>query len=148
MFNEIVNRAATFHFLIQDKYTAGMQLLGSEVKSIRDGKANLGDAYCYFNKGELYVKNLHITEYKGANQFNHEPRRERKLLLEKQELKKLSSKVKERGFTIIPMRILLSESGYLKLEIGLAKGKNNANKKDSIKEKDVKREMDRELRRK
>ena len=148
MFNEIVNRSATFNFIIIDKYNAGLQLVGSEVKSIRDGKANLSDAYCYFKKGELFIKNLHITEYKLANQFNHEPLRERKLLLEKQELKKLNSKVKERGYTIIPMRIFLSESGFLKLEIGLAKGKNSANKKDSIKQKDMKREMDRELRRK
>jgi len=170
MFTEIINRSASFHYQLMETYTAGLELTGSEVKSIRAGKANLSDAYCYFTvkrvpkaagKGkkqikstaedhlrkELYIKQLHISEFSGANQFNHEPLRERKLLLTRQELKKLQGKVKERGYTIVPVRLYLAESGYIKLDIALAKGKNVANKKDSIKEKDAKREMDRELKR-
>jgi SsrA-binding protein len=146
MFTEINNRAATFHFIVLDKYQAGLLLVGSEVKAIRSGKVNLGDAFCYFQDGELFIKNFHISEYKLSNRFNHEPMRLRKLLLRKQELKKLHGKVKERGLTIIPTRIFESETGFLKIEIALAKGKNAANKKEAIKEKDVKRETDRFLR--
>jgi SsrA-binding protein len=146
MFTEVVNRSASFHFTLISTYDSGMQLLGSEVKAIRAGKVNLSDAFCYFKKEELWIKNLHISEYTMANQFNHEPLRERKLLLNKQELRKLKTKVKERGYTIIPTKIFLSETGFIKLQIALAKGKNVANKKDSIKQKDAKREMDRELR--
>jgi SsrA-binding protein len=146
MFTEINNRAATFNFLILDRYQAGLLLVGSEVKAIRSGKVNLGDAFCYFQDGELFIKNFHISEYKLSNRFNHEPMRLRKLLLQKKELKKLHGKVKERGLTIIPTRIFESETGFLKIEIALAKGKNAANKKESIKEKDVKRETDRFLR--
>jgi SsrA-binding protein len=146
MFTEINNRAATFNFLILDRYQAGLLLVGSEVKAIRSGKVNLGDAFCYFQDGELFIKNFHISEYKLSNRFNHEPLRLRKLLLQKKELKKLHGKVKERGLTIIPTRIFESETGFLKIEIALAKGKNAANKKESIKEKDVKRETDRFLR--
>lgn len=146
MFTEINNRAATFHFILLDKYQAGLQLIGSEVKAIRSGKINLGDAFCYFQQGELFIKNLHISEYKLSNRFNHDPMRLRKLLLKKQELKKLQGKVKEKGLTIVPTRIFESETGFLKIEIALAKGKNSANKKESIKEKDVKRETERYLR--
>ncbi|MEY4875168.1 MAG: hypothetical protein RL708_317 [Bacteroidota bacterium] len=146
MFTEINNRAASFHFILLDKYQAGMLLVGSEVKAVRSGKINLGDAFCYFQKGELFIKNLHISEYKLSNRFNHEPMRLRKLLLKKQELKKLQGKVKERGLTIVPTRIFESETGFLKIEIALAKGKNSANKKESIKEKDIKRETERYLR--
>ena len=145
MFTEINNRAAAFHFNLLDKYEAGLQLVGSEVKSIRQGKINLGDAFCFFQGGELWIKNMHISEYKLANINNHEPLRLRKLLLNKKELKKLQTKVKEKGYTIIPTRIFQSETGFLKIEIALAKGKNHANKKDSIKEKDIKRETDRYL---
>ncbi len=146
MFTEINNRAATFHFNLLDKYEAGLQLVGSEVKSIRQGKINLGDAFCFFQGGELWIKNMHISEYKLANINNHDPMRLRKLLLNKKELKKLQTKVKEKGYTIIPTRIFQSETGFLKMEIALAKGKNTVNKKDSIKEKDIKRETDRYLR--
>jgi SsrA-binding protein len=146
MFTEINNRAASFHFILLDKYQAGLQLIGSEVKAIRSGKINLGDAFCYFQQGELFIKNLHISEYKLSNRFNHDPMRLRKLLLKKQELKKLQGKVKEKGLTIVPTRIFESETGFLKIEIALAKGKNSANKKESIKEKDVKRETERYLR--
>jgi SsrA-binding protein len=145
MFTEINNRAASFHFNLLDKYEAGLQLTGSEVKSIRQGKINLGDAFCYFQGGELWIKNMHISEYKLANINNHDPMRIRKLLLNKKELKKLQTKVKEKGYTIIPTRIFQSETGFLKMEIALAKGKNVASKKDSIKEKDIKRETDRYL---
>jgi SsrA-binding protein len=145
MFTEISNRAASFHFNLLDKYEAGLQLTGSEVKSIREGKINLGDAFCFFQGGELWIKNMHISEYKLANINNHDPMRLRKLLLNKKELKKLQTKVKEKGYTIIPTRIFQSETGFLKIEIALAKGKNVASKKDSIKEKDIKRETDRYL---
>ncbi len=145
MFTEISNRAASFHFNLLDKYEAGLQLTGSEVKSIRQGKINLGDAFCFFQSGELWIKNMHISEYKLANINNHDPMRIRKLLLNKKELKKLQTKVKEKGYTIIPTRIFQSETGFLKMEIALAKGKNVASKKDSIKEKDIKRETDRYL---
>jgi SsrA-binding protein len=145
MFTEINNRAASFNYILLDKYVAGMQLTGSEVKSIREGKINMGDAFCFITDGDLWIKNLHISEYKLANQNNHEPMRLRKLLLKKQELKKIQTKIKEKGFTIVPLRIFESESRFLKIEIALAKGKNAANKKDSIKEKDIKRETDRIL---
>ena len=145
MFTEIKNRAASFNYIVLDKYEAGMQLTGSEVKSIRSGKVNMGDAFGYLKDGELWLKNLHISEYKLANQNNHEPLRIRKLLLRKQELKKLQAKIKVKGYTIVPLRIFESETGFLKLEIALAKGKNHANKKESIKEKDIKRETQRIL---
>lgn len=143
MFKEILNRAAYHQFYISDLYTAGIQLVGTEVKSIRKGTINMGDAFCVFINGELYLKNMHVSEYSMGNIQNHEPLRERKLLLKKQELKKLKGKVKERGYTIVPTRMFLSETQYIKLEIGLAKGKNNADKRDSLKKKEAKREVDR-----
>ena len=143
----IRNKRVTFEFNLLDKYTAGLQLTGTEIKSIRDGKVSLGDAYCTFSKGELYVKNMHIAEYSKGTHYNHEPTRPRKLLLTKRELGKLDSKVKERGLTIVPVRLFISDRGFAKLEIALAQGKKVHDKRQSIKEKDVKRDMDREMRR-
>jgi len=139
----IRNKKASYEYIFIDKYIAGIVLTGSEIKSIRLGKVNLQDAYCTFLNGELYVKELHISPYTMAKEINHEPKRERKLLLNKRELKKLETKNKEKGLTIIPIRIFLNERGLAKLEIALAKGKKLYDKREDIKEKDMKRELDR-----
>lgn len=121
-----------------------MVLTGTEIKALRTGKANLKDAFCFFQKKELWVKNLHISEYKKGNHYNHEPLRVRKLLLTKRELKKLQAKVKERGLTIVPVALFVNDRGYAKLEIALAKGKKHFDKRHSIKDKDVSRDIERE----
>ncbi|MFT7588227.1 MAG: SsrA-binding protein [Limisphaerales bacterium] len=139
----ILNKRAKFEYELIDTYTAGLVLLGSEIKAIRENRASLIDAYCIFEGKEIWVKNMHIAEYKWANQFNHETRRQRKLLLQKGEIKKLHSKVKERGFTIVPLKLYISERGFAKLDIALAKGKKTHDKRQSIKERDIGREMDR-----
>lgn len=139
----IRNKKASYEFHFIEKYTAGMVLQGSEIKSIRMGNANLQDAYCLFINNELFVRELHISPYVLAKNYNHEAKRERKLLLNKRELKKLHSKFKEKGLTIIPTRIFLNEKGIAKLDIALAKGKKIYDKREDIKEKDLKREMDR-----
>ena len=141
---EIRNRQAYHEYFIEQKFIAGMVLSGTEVKSLRAGKASFNDAYCFFHHGELFVKSLHISEYSFGTHSNHEPLQERKLLLNKRELKKLENKIKENGYSIIPLRLFLAESGYFKMEIGLGKGKKNYDKRDSIKE----RETDREIKRK
>lgn len=138
---EIVNRKAEFQYEFVETFQAGVVLQGTEIKSIRSGHVNLNDAYCLFKKGELYVKSLYIKEYKFGTYDNHEPRRDRKLLLKRQELKKLQRKVKERGFTIVPFRLFMSERGFAKIEIALAKGKRTYDKRQSIKEKDQKRDL-------
>jgi len=140
---EIRNRSAYYEYFIDDKYDAGMVLTGTEVKSLRAGKASFNDAYCLFEKGELYVKSLHIAEYAFGTYANHNPLRDRKLLLNKKELRKIEAKVKEKGFTIIPLRIYFSEGGKAKIEIGLARGKKLHDKRESIKQKDVERELKR-----
>ena len=140
----ISNKKAYFEFEILEKYVAGMELTGTEIKSIRNGKANMSDAFCSFSGKELFVRNLHISEYELGTHYNHEPKRARRLLLQKRELKKLLTKVKEKGLTIMPLKIFLSATGYAKIEIGLAKGKKVHDKRDSIKEKDLKREMARD----
>lgn len=140
---EIINRKAKYEYHFIEMFEAGMVLLGTEIKSIRTGNVNLKDAYCLFRSGELFVRSLFISEYKYGTHANHEPRRDRKLLLKRQELKKLEKKVKERGYTIIPYRLFLNERGFAKLEIALAQGKKSFDKRASIKEKDNKREMDR-----
>ena len=140
---QIKNRRSSYEFFITAHFTAGIALTGTEVKSVRDGKAGLVDSYCYFFRDELYVKNLYISEYKLGTHNNHDPRRLRKLLLNRSELKKLQTKVKERGFTIVPLRLFVNEKGLIKLEIGLAQGKKTYDKRQSIKNKDLKREMDR-----
>lgn len=140
---ELKNRSAYFEYAIEDKFIAGMVLTGTEIKSIRASKVSFNDAFCYFSKGELYVKSLHIAAYSHGTYANHDPLRERKLLLTKRELRKMENKLKERGYTIVPLRIFLSEKGLAKMEIGLGKGKKLHDKRESIKE----RETDRELRR-
>jgi len=139
----IKNRKASFEYHILNTYTAGLSLLGTEIKSIRNNKANISDAYCTFVDEELYVKNLHISEYTNGGYNNHEPKRDRKLLLNKIEINKLLGKVKEKGNSIIPIRLFINQTGRCKLEISLAKGKKIYDKRESIKEKDLKRENDR-----
>jgi len=139
----IRNKKASFEYHFIDKYIAGIVLTGSEIKSIRLGKVNLQDAYCMFLHGELFVRELHISQYSMAREINHEPKRERKLLLNKRELKKLDASGKEKGLTIIPIRIFLNNRGLAKLEIALAKGKKLYDKREDIRKKDMKREMDR-----
>ncbi|WP_298707923.1 SsrA-binding protein SmpB [Chitinophaga sp.] len=140
---ELKNRSAYFEYAIEDKYIAGLVLTGTEIKSIRGGKVSFNDSFCYFSKGELYVKSLHIAEYKFGTYANHDPLRERKLLLQRKELRKLEKKIQERGYTIVPLRMFITEKGLAKMEIGLGKGKKLHDKRDSIKA----REVDRELRR-
>lgn len=138
---EIINRKAKFEYEFLDVYEAGIVLQGTEIKSIRKAQANLRDAYCTFKKGELYVRSLFIAEYTHGNQFNHDTRRPRKLLLRRTELRKLEKKVKERGFTIVPYRLYITERGFAKVEIALAQGKKSYDKRESIKQKDMKRDM-------
>lgn len=140
---ELKNRSAYYEFAIEDKYIAGMVLTGTEIKSIRGGRVSFNDSFCYFSKGELFVKSLHISEYSHGTYANHDPLRERKLLLQRKELRKMENKMKEKGYTIVPLRIFISEKGLAKIEIGLGKGKKLHDKRDSIKA----READRELRR-
>ena len=144
-FKEISNRSATYNFAIDAKYEAGMVLFGTEVKSIRLGMVSFVDSFCVIHQEEMWLKNLNIAEYSHGTSNNHLMVRDRKLLLQKKELKKIIAKTKEKGFTIIPMRIFLSESGFIKCEIALARGKKTFDKRDSIKERDVKRDMDRDM---
>jgi SsrA-binding protein len=141
----IKNKKAFFEYEIIESFTAGIQLQGTEIKSIREGKAGLVDSYCQFASGELYVKNMHIAEYFFGNLLNHESKRERKLLLQRKELKKLERKVKETGLTIIPLKLFINEKGFAKLEIGLSKGKKIYDKRESLKQGDAKRDIDRAL---
>ena len=141
----IKNRKAAFNFHLEQVFTAGIKLTGTEIKSLRDSQASLTDSYCIFRKGELWVKSMYIAEYTQGTYNNHEPRRMRKLLLNKRELKKLNASVREKGFSIVPVRLFISERGYAKLEIALAKGKKSFDKRQSIKQKDTKRELDRAL---
>jgi SsrA-binding protein len=140
---KIKNRKAFFEFFISDKFVAGIVLTGTEIKSIREGKVSLDESYCSYKGEELFVVNMTIAEYKFGTYNNHEPKRDRKLLLNRKELKKLANKVKEKGFTIIPIILFVNEKGLAKLEIGLAKGKKLFDKRESIKTKDNKREMER-----
>jgi SsrA-binding protein len=142
---EIKNRSAYHDYFIEDKYDAGMVLAGTEVKSIRDGKVSFADSFCIFHKGELWVKNMHIAEYKFGTTNNHLAVHDRKLLLNKRELRKLENKMKEKGFTIVPLRIFFNDNGYAKLEIGLGKGKKFFDKRETIKKRDVEKEIKRYL---
>ena len=142
---EIKNRSAFYEYQIDDKYDAGMVLTGTEVKSLRSGKVSFNDSYCLFQGTELYVRSLHISEYELGTYANHDPVRERKLLLNKKELKKMQGKIKEKGYTVIPLRIFFSESGKAKIQIGLARGKKLHDKRESIKQRDTEREMKRYL---
>jgi len=135
----IRNRKAEFEYFLLTKYTAGLVLTGTEIKSIRAGKASFSDTYCGIVDNELWVHNLHISEYAAGSYNNHEPKRDRKLLLTKRELRKIQSKLNERGTTVIPTLLYINEKGYAKLEIALAKGKKMYDKRESIKEKDNRR---------
>lgn len=139
----ISNRRAGFEYFFLEKYEAGIVLTGTEIKSIREGKVNLQDAYCLFLNDELFIRNLHISPYSEGTHYNHEPLRDRKLLLTRRELRKLASKLKDQGLTVIPVRIFSSDRGLAKTEIALAKGKKLYDKRDTIKERDVKRDTDR-----
>lgn len=135
------HRKAHFEFELHDRYVAGMVLTGTEIKAIREGRANLKDSFCYFHKGELYVKNMHISEYTHGNIENHEPKRDRKLLMKKSELNKLHDKVKAKGFTIVPTKLFIGKSGYAKLEVALARGKQVHDKRRALKEKELKKDI-------
>lgn len=139
----IRNKKAYFEYHILDKYTAGIQLLGTEIKSVRESKVNISDAFCAFIDGQLYVRNMHIAEYSHGSFYNHESKRDRILLLQKKELKKLLQRTKEKGLTIIPLYMFINERGFAKMEIGLAQGKKEFDKRDSIKERDAKVELGR-----
>lgn len=140
------NRAAFFEYIILSSYMAGVQLKGSEVKSIRNGSFNVSEAFCFINEGEIFIKNMHISEHKrGGIYNNHNPLRDRKLLLKKTEIEDLSYKLKEKGLTIIPLEVILTPSGFIKISIGLAKGKKLYDKRESTKLKDLEREAKREL---
>lgn len=139
----IKNKKAYFDYELIDRYVAGIQLQGTEIKSIRLGKASLVESYCIFHKGELYIRGLQIAEYAYASYNAHEPGRERKLLLNRKELYKLERKVKESGLTIVSLRLFINESGFAKLEIALAKGKKQYDKRETIKRKDTQRQMER-----
>ena len=139
----IKNKRASFEYFLLQEFTAGIQLTGTEIKSIREGKATIADAYCSFRGNELFVINMHIAEYSLGTIYNHEPKRDRKLLLTKRELRILLVKVKERGLTIIPSLLFINENGLAKLIIALAKGKHSYDKRDSLKQKDIKREIER-----
>jgi len=141
---DIRNKKATFDYELIEHFTAGIVLSGSEIKSIRAGKASLVDSYCYFVENELFVKNMHIAEYWWGSAFSRQdPKRDRKLLLTKKELRKLRRATREKGMTIIATRLFISENGYAKLNISLARGKREYDKRHSIKEKDMRREMER-----
>ncbi len=139
----IRNRQATFQYELLDKAVAGIALKGTEIKSIREGKVNLQDGYCYFANGEAFVRGINITPYAQGTHYNHEAVRERKLLMKKSELSRLEAKVEEKGLALIPIRLFINERGLAKLEIALARGKKLHDKRDSIKEKDLKRELSR-----
>jgi SsrA-binding protein len=139
----IKNKRATFDYLISDTYTAGIVLTGTEIKSIRESRASLVDTYCTFINDEMWVKNMHVAEYFYGSYNNHSTRRDRKLLLERKELRKLQQTVKNPGFTIVPVRLFINEKGLAKLVIGVARGKHEYDKRQSLKERDDKREMDR-----
>ncbi|MCC6685197.1 MAG: SsrA-binding protein SmpB [Bacteroidia bacterium] len=137
----LVNRKASFEYAFIAKFIAGIQLTGTEVKSVRGGHVNMSEAYCIFEGEDLYVKNLHISEFKTGGYLNHEPLRKRKLLLKKAELKKIRQKLAEKGLTIIPIRIFISETAFIKVEIAIARGKKAFDKREDLKKRDTEREI-------
>lgn len=142
---QIKNKRASFEFTLMDRYDCGLQLMGSEIKSIRQGKASIAEAYCFVHNNEVWVKNMNISEYKEASLNNHAPKRERKLLLKKNEIAKIISKLKNKGFTLIPTLLYINEKGFAKLQIHIAKGKKLYDKRESLKTKDATREMARKM---
>ncbi len=141
----IQNRSAYHDYFIEDKYDAGMALVGTEVKSIREGKVSFVDSFCFFIKGELWVRNMHIAEYRFGTTNNHIAVHDRKLLLQKRELRKIENKMKEKGYSLVPLKIFFNDKGLAKMEIGLGKGKKSFDKRDTLKKKDAEREMKRYL---
>jgi SsrA-binding protein len=141
----ILNKKASYEFSFLDKYVAGLQLTGTEIKSIRLGKANITEGFCVFQQGELIARNLQINEYEKGTHYNHEPKRDRKLLLNKHELRKLENALKDQGLTIVPLKLFINEKGWAKLEIALAKGKKLFDKREDIKKKDLQRETARKF---
>ena len=139
----IKNKKASFEYEFLEKYIAGIQLFGTEIKSIREGKANLADAYCFFRNNELWIQGMHIAEYWWGTCNNHDPKRERKLLLSRKELNKLERKMQDKGLTVIALRMFINERSFAKLEITLARGKKRYDKREDIKQRDSKRELDR-----
>lgn len=139
----IKNKRARYEYQIMDTFIAGIQLNGTEIKSIRLGKAVIADSFCTFKKDELWIRGMHITEYEFGTYANHEPKRERKLLLNRLELDKIQKKLKDQGLTIVPLRLFITEKGWAKLEIAIAKGKKLQDKRDSLKEKDTQKDIDR-----
>ena len=137
----IKNRKASYEYHLMQTYTAGVVLTGSEVKSLRAGEANLGDAFCTVENDELFIRNLYIKEFAQASHYNHDPRRARKLLLNRPEIKKIAVKLKEKGITLIPLQLFFNENGYVKLEIALAKGKKTYDKREDVKKRDIEREL-------
>lgn len=142
---ELRNKSATFEYFIEDKFDAGMVLTGTEVKSLRDGRVSFNDSYCLIDRGELYVKGLHIAHYSFGSYSNHPPVRDRKLLLKKKEISRIIQKLKDKGFTIIPLKIYFNERGFAKMQIGLAKGKKLHDKRESVKQRESEREIKRYL---
>jgi len=140
----IKNRKASYEYALLDTYIAGIQLKGTEIKSIREGKAAIGDAFCYFEKGELFVKGLHITEYGKASFYNHTPLRDRKLLLQKKELRKIANAFTD-GMAIVPLKLFINEGGWAKLQISLAKGKKQYDKRETIKKRELQRNLGRHI---
>jgi len=140
---EIKNRSAFHEYFFDNKYVAGVVLTGTEVKSLREGKASFNDSYCIIHKGEMWLKSLHVAEYSHGTTNNHDPIRDRKLLLQKREISKIEGKLKEKGYTLIPLRIFFNEKNLIKVEIGLGKGKKLHDKRETIKKRDVEREMKR-----
>lgn len=145
MAKELNNRQAYFHYFIEDKYDAGIVLLGTEVKSVRDGKVSFNDAFCLFEKHELWLRGLNIGEYSMGTSNNHIAVHDRKLLLTKRELKRIETKMKERGYTLVPLKVFLNEKSLVKVEIGLARGKKIHDKRETIKSRDVEKEIKRFL---
>ena len=143
---EIKNRSAFHEYFFDNKYVAGIVLTGTEVKSLRAGKASFNDSYCIIHKGEMWLKSLHIAEYSHGTANNHDPVRDRKLLLQKREISKIEGKLKEQGYTLIPLLIFFNEKNLVKVEIGLGKGKKLHDKRETIKKRDVEREMKRFIR--